>query len=93
MKNKTQKRVGSPASFRGVRGVYLTNMIMYVGGGLFFVLLLLILPLPMTIRLVLIVVAIVFLVSKYNALKALSKGDLNKSLKENCRRSIIIKPK
>ena len=87
-----RKRVSSPASFRGVRGTYLTNMIMYIGGGLFLILLLLILPLPMLARIVLIVFAIGFLLYKYNTLKELSKGDLNKSLKDNCRKTFVIKP-
>lgn len=92
MKFVPKKRVGSPASFRGVRGVYLTNMLMYTGGGLFFILIILIIPFSMITRLVGTIFLIAFLLYKYNDLKTLSKGDLNKSLKQNCRKSFIIKP-
>jgi hypothetical protein len=93
MKFKPQKRVGSPASFRGVRGTYLTTMLMYVGGGLFLILILLIFPFSMLMRFILIVLVISLLLYKYNTLKKLSKGDLNKSLKSYCRKTFVIKPK
>jgi len=88
-----RKRVGSPASVRGVRGPYLNIMIMYIVGGLFFILILLIFPFPMLLGLLLTVVAIGFLIYKYTKLKTLSKGDLSKSLKNNCRKTFVAKSK
>lgn len=93
MKFEPLKRVGSPASFRGIRGGYLTIMLMYVGGGLFFVLILLIIPFPVLIRMLFILLSIVFIIYKYNILKNASKGDLNLSNKKNCRKSFLIKSK
>lgn len=91
MNFEPRKKVGSPAAFRGIRGIYLTNMLLYVGGGLFFILIVLIIPFSMQIRLLSTLVAILFLAFKYNNLKKLSKGDLNKTLKDNCRKTFIIK--
>lgn len=93
MKSEPFKRVGSPASFRGIRGGYLTLMLMYVGGGLFFILILLIIPFPTFIRMLLILSSVGFIFYKYNVLKNASKGDLNISNKENCRKSLVIKSK
>lgn len=93
MNFRPRKRVGSPASFRGVRGEYLTFMIMNVAGGLFAVLIFLIFPFPMSYRLALTLLVIGYLLYKYSELKKLSKGDLNKSLKSNCRKSFVIKSK
>ena len=93
MKFEPLKRVGSPASFRGIRGGYLTLMLMYVGGGLFFVLILIIIPFSTLIRMLLILSSLGFIIYKYNVLKNASKGDLNISNKENCRRSLVIKSK
>lgn len=93
MKFNPRKRVGSPASFRGVRGSYLTTMIMFGGGGLFLILIFLIFPFPMLVRLILTIAVLCFLLYKYNDLKKLSKGDLNKSLKSSCRKTFVIKPK
>lgn len=93
MKFNPKKRVGSPASFRGVRGTYLTTMLMFIGGGLFMILIFLIFPFPMLMRLVLTIAVLCFLLYKYTELKKLSKGDLNKSLKSNCRKTFVIKPK
>lgn len=93
MKFNPRKRVGSPASFKGVRGTYLTTMIMFIAGGLFLILFFLILPFSMIMRLILTVAVIVFLLFKFSELKSSSKGDLNKSLKFNCRKTFIIKAK
>lgn len=93
MKFNPRKRVGSPAAFKGVRGAFLTTLMMYIGGSLFVILLFLIFPLPMLYRLILTVVVIVFLLYKFSELKESSKGDLNKSLKQNCRKTFIIKSK
>lgn len=93
MKFSPLKKVGSPASFRGVRGMFLTIMIMHVVGGLFFILVLFIIPFSTVIRMPLVLFSIGFIIYKYNILKKASKGDLNLSLKQNCRKSFIIKSK
>lgn len=66
---------------------------MYVGGGLFFILILLIIPFPTLVRIFLILCSVLFIIYKYNVLKNSSKGDLNISTKGNCRKSLIIKSK
>lgn len=66
---------------------------MYGGGSLFFILILLIIPFPVLVRLMLTTLMLCFLLYKYNDLKKLSKGDLNKSLKSSCRKTFVIKPK
>lgn len=85
------KRVGAPASLRGIRGAYLNTLLMYGVGALFLMLVLLMLPLPIFIRIPFIVIIIVGFIFKFNSLKKDSKGDLNISLKKNCRKNIILK--
>lgn len=90
---KPQKRVGSPAAFRGVRGTYLNTLIVYIVGTLFIILIFLMCPLTLLYRIVLTILIICFLLYKFTELKTASKGDLNKSIKKACRKTFVIKPK
>lgn len=87
------KKVGSPASVKGVRGNYLTTLIMWVGGGLFVLLVLFILSLPFILRTILILFTIAIIVKKYFDLKKLSKGDIYLQTKQLARKKVYIKSK
>lgn len=91
MKFNPKKRVGSPASVRGIRGTYLLYMIGSLAGGLFGVLIVSSLSLRFMFKIIGIVIIIVFIVYKYLDYMKLSKGDMQKPIKDSCRIPIIIK--
>lgn len=93
MNFKPRKRVGSPAAFKGVRGTYLNTLIVYIVGSLFVILIFLMCPLSLLYRMVLTITTIGFVFYKFTELRTASKGDLNKSIKQNCRKTFVIKPK
>lgn len=91
MKFNPKKRVGSPASVRGIRGTYLLYMIGTIGAGLFGVLIISSLSLPFMFKGIGMAVIIGFIVYKYLDYMKLSKGDMQKPIKVSCRISLIIK--
>lgn len=84
------KKVGSPASFKGVRGDYLTKLIMNLCLLLFLALLIIMIPIPSIIQLVVIVFFILLFLYKYNELKKLSKGDIYQETKIYSRKRVQI---
>lgn len=91
MKIEPYKRVGSPASLRGIRGEYLNSLLMWTAGSLLVIIIIISLPFPILIRLVLTGLIVLYFLYKFNELKKLSKGDLKLSLKKNCRKNLIFK--
>lgn len=91
MKLNPKKRVGSPASVRGVRGTYLLYMIGYLAISLFAVLIITAFSIPFTFKGILLCFVVVFVVYKYYDYVKLSKGDMQKPVKDSCRISIVIK--
>ena len=90
MKFYPKKKVGSPAAVKGVRGDYLSSLIMYIGLGLIFILVVFVLPFAPLIQLLLVIVTAVLLIIKYNNLKKLSKGDIYNETKRNSRKKVLI---
>ena len=86
------KKVGAPASFKGVRGDYLNSLFIYAGSALFLSLLIFIIPLPTVLRFILLaLVFVLFRFWKYPELKKLSKGkDLFKETKRYARKNVIV---
>lgn len=91
MKFNPKKRVGSPASVRGIRGAYLLYMIGFIGGGLFGFLIVSSLSVPFLFKAVGMAIITGFIIYKYLDYMKLSKGDMQKPIKDSCRISIIIK--
>jgi hypothetical protein len=91
MKFNPKKKVGSPASVRGIRGTYLLYMIGYILGGLFGFLIVGSLPVPFLFKGVGMVIIIGFIIYKYLDYMKLSKGDMQMPVKLSCRISLIIK--
>lgn len=91
MKFNPKKRVGSPASVRGIRGVYLLYMISFIASSLLFFLIISSLAIPFLFKVVLIGLNVVFLIYKYFQYTKFSKGDMQLPIKSSCRISIIIK--
>lgn len=91
MKFNPKKRVGSPASVRGIRGAYLIYMIGYLAGGLLSVLILTSISTPFIFKGIGMVIIIGFIIHKYFDYLKLSKGDMQMPIKSNCRISVILK--
>jgi len=85
------KRVGSPASLKGVRGEYLTTLIMYAAGSLFLVLIIMMIPIFLLLQIGLIALVLSVFIYKYIDLKKNSKGDIYSVTKKNSRKKILIK--
>lgn len=86
-----QKKVGSTASVRGIRGTYLIYMICYLVGLIFSFLIVLSLTINMYVKAGVLICAISFIIYKYFDFLKLSKGDMNKPVKDSCRIPLIIK--
>jgi len=86
-----RRRVGAPASFKGVRGDYLMTLIFWIVG----LLMLLFLVFTIFKNFVFIILCILmifgFLIYKFLELKKLSKGDMYLQTKKMSRKKIIIK--
>ncbi len=93
MKLNPKRRVGSPASVRGIRGTYLLYMIGYLAVSLFAVLIITALSIPFTFKGIALFFVVVFVVYKYYNYLNLSKGDMQKPIKDSCRIQIVIKKK
>lgn len=91
MKFNPKKRVGSPASVRGIRGTYLLYMIGCILGGLFGFLIVSALSIPFMFKAIGMAIITGFIIYKYLDYMKLSKGDMQKPIKDSCRISIIIK--
>lgn len=85
------KKVGESASFKGLKGAYLTTFLFYVMGVLFLLLFASLIPISIIFKFLLFGISLGILAFKFKSLKELSKGDLNKSLKDNCKKNIFIK--
>ena len=90
MEFSPKKRVGSPASVKGVRGDYLTALLMWIGVGLFCLLIFFVLPLPIIAQVSLVMITIALLFYKYMTLKTLSKGDIYRETKKSSRKKILV---
>lgn len=91
MKLNPKKRVGSPASVRGIRGTYLLYMIGYLAGSLFAILIVTALSIPFLFKGCGLVAIVIFIIFKYYNYLNLSKGDMHKPVKDSCRIPIVIK--
>lgn len=90
MKFQPKKKVGSPAAVKGVRGDYLSSLIMYIGAALVFILVVFVIPFPPLFQLLLVIITIILLIVKYNNLKKLSKGDIYNETKLHSRKKVLI---
>ena len=91
MKLRPLKRVGEGATFKGLRGVYLTSFMFYAMGALLVLLIAINLPFGAITKFLLLIISTSLLLYKYKELKDSSKGDIHQDLKKNCRKNILIK--
>lgn len=85
------KRVGAPATFKGVKGPYLSKLIIAVLCCFAVFIFISVAAFPLMVSLTITVVALFGLLVIYNFLKSKSKGDLNEDLKKKCRIDIAVK--
>ena len=90
MELEPNKRVGVPASFKGVRGPFLMSLIFWTVAILFSIFILTTITKDKTITFSVILIGIGASIFKYLELKKASKGDLNIHLKKRCRRNLRI---
>jgi len=91
MKFIPKKRVGSPASVRGIRGAYLIYMISYLAAALLSLLIVSSMSISFVFKAIGVILVFVFVIYKYYAFLKLSKGDMQMPIKDSCRISLIIK--
>lgn len=86
------KKVGQPVTFKGLRGPYLVSAIIHLGITLLATLIVsFVSVVPPVIRLGITGILAGYFVFKLKGYRELSKGDLNITLKKNCRKRIMIK--
>lgn len=85
------KRVGAPASFKGVRGAYLNKFLLKAGIAFFLVICVMPFTLPWTLKVGWVVVCFGYIYFVYIKLLGKSKGDINGMLKKECRKVVNIK--
>ena len=85
------KKVGAPATFKGVKGPYLIKLLVAIL--IFFVILgvATVMSPSIFITLFIFLAVIIFLLVFFNSLKKKSKGDLNSESKEKCKIVVSIK--
>jgi len=89
---KPYKRVGEPASFKGIKGPYLFLSLYYTGGLMCVLFLIFIIPMPQIILLSSLIISIGYWLIKISSFKKKSKdGDINIITKNSCRKNLTIK--
>lgn len=91
MQFKPLKRVGEPASFKGLKGAYLVTALIRLGLLVILFFAVMILNVDIIIKLVITIAAIFFYYMNMKSLREASKEDLFLPLKKNCRKNVQIK--
>lgn len=87
------KRVGEQAAFKGVKGNYLTTLMLRSGISVFIVLIGFIAGGTFIVKISVVACAVIYLLVSFNKLKENSKHDIYSQTKKYCRKKIIIKSK
>ena len=91
MKSVPFKRVGAPASFKGVRGSYLNKFLLKAGIAFFLVIAVMPFSFPWMIKVGWVIACFGYIYFVYIKLLAKSKGDINGMSKKECRKVVNIK--